>query len=437
MASSDGKVKPCNERATYCLYFLGFMDLCVVSMGLPLVTRKARELGATPSIVGLIASIYGGIQLFSSPMIGKFSDVAGRKKVLLIALVCTGMAYFLIGLSESLVVLAITRIPVGIFKQTQGLCKVSLADITPAIERPKVFGYFNSISSLGFVVGPLIGGHIGMTEYGFFKVMALQCVGFVSMAIFSWYYLDIPGTTTRQEITLSRKSSDADTHMIREENINGSKNDDNVKTIYKDSSSNSSIFTKFLTKLETFLSISSLYSIVDLLLLRFVLGFAMIIFRSNFTTMLEFRYHTSPKTNGYIMSFNGMVSGLSGTAVGYVMARYNHNAARAVLHFSILITCALFFITFSPDLWVLVAFLAPLSFSTSVSRVCVSSLTLKRCKQDERGVILGVGNSMLSFARMLSPLLAGFAQEYSVYGPGMISVGIASIGVSIAAFVIH
>lgn len=339
----------------------------------------------------------------------------------------------MVGQSQSLLFLALTRIPVGIFKQTQGLCKVSLADITPTIERPKVFGYFNSLASAGFIIGPLIGGHVGMMESGFTTVMSLQCVGFVSMAIFAWFYLDVPDNTpdiTRQEVSLKQNPSD--------ENItNGVNSDIKHSTINGEVKENQacSIKDRFLTKLGKSLSIASLDSIVDLLVLRFILGFAMIIFRSNFTTMLEFRYNTSTKMNGYIMSFNGMVSGFSGTLVGYMAAFYNHNDSKAVLHFSMILTSVLLFITYSPDLWVLIALLTPLSLSTSVCRVCVSNLTLKRCKQNEKGVIFGVGNSMLSFARMLSPLIAGFALEYSVYGPGTISVGIACIGVIIASFV--
>lgn len=416
---------------------------------------------------------------------GKFSDVSGRKKTLITSLIFTGLSYFLVGQSNSLALLALTRIPVGIFKQTQGLCKVSLADITPSIERPKVFGYFNSLASAGFIVGPLIGGHIGMRESGFTMVMTLQSIGFISMAAFAWLFLDVPDNSdiSREEIIPKRKTSDRDEEINKDSTENGfkathhfksavkeeskmdsgEKNGSHIDNSWKDDKStvkrrnitrdnkelelkeettsskqqkdSPTRFHRLLIRIGKMLSIESLDSIVDLLLLRFILGFAMIIFRSNFTTMLEFRYQTTPKTNGYILSFNGMISGLSGTLVGYIMPLYNHNDAKAILHFSALITCALFCITFSPDLWVLVCLLMPLSFSTSICRVCVSNVTLKRCKQNEKGVILGVGNSMISFARMLSPLLAGVAQEYSVYGPGTLSIGICSIAVIIAGYV--
>nr|XP_058967240.1 major facilitator superfamily domain-containing protein 9-like [Pocillopora verrucosa] len=52
----------------YCVYCVGFLDLFAVSCFLPLLTHRARELGASPSLVGVIGSIYGGLQFFSSPV---------------------------------------------------------------------------------------------------------------------------------------------------------------------------------------------------------------------------------------------------------------------------------------------------------------------------------------------------------------------------------
>lgn len=321
------------------------------------------------------------------------------------------------------------------------MCKACLADVTAAIERPKVFGNFNAICSLGFVVGPLIGGHLAMTQNGFFRVMTLQSFLFVFMAAFAGIVLKLQSNKNKEKdkpveiqgVEKKEKENDhfeihgskyTENFVLREE-----KEDEISKSNQKVSSKENTIFSKLFH----FFRFQSLGSMVDLLMLRFVLGFSMILFRSNFTTILEYRYQTTPKTNGYIMSYNGVVSGTSGALVGYIMSFYNHQDSKALFHFAIVLTSCIFFVTYSPELWVLLIFIVPLSFSTAISRVCLTNLTLTRGHKDERGVILGVGNSLLSFARMLSPLIGGFALEYSVYGPGTISVLIASIGVAIAA----
>lgn len=46
----------------------------------------------------------------------------------------------------------------GVFKHSQTLCRALLADITPPQERSQVFGTFNASSSIGFIVGPMLGG---------------------------------------------------------------------------------------------------------------------------------------------------------------------------------------------------------------------------------------------------------------------------------------
>lgn len=46
----------------------------------------------------------------------------------------------------------------GIFKHSQTVCRALLADITPPEERSQVFGTFNALSSMGFIIGPMLGG---------------------------------------------------------------------------------------------------------------------------------------------------------------------------------------------------------------------------------------------------------------------------------------
>ena len=177
--------------------------------------------------------------------------------------------------------------------------------------------------------------------------------------------------------------------------------------------------------------IASLGNILDMLVIRFVMGFSMLVFRSNFMSLLEFHFNTSPKTNGYIMSYNGLVSGLSGLLMGSIADFYKHNDSKMLMHFSCLLTLSILGITFSPNIYFVAAFIAPLALSSAVGRVCVTNLTFRRSKEDEKGVVLGIGNSLLAFARMISPALGGVLQELNVYVPGTTGAAIAAFGVSL------
>ena len=294
-----------------------------------------------------------------------------------------------------------------------------------------MLGNFNAFSSLGFVIGPLIGGHLAMQSNGFAKVTILTGCIFVINFLFVWFFMasveQVKGPTSmRQEQVLIDDESDKTTNGEMTEYENGGLEHDKLHVrhskpskVVDTTSSNATSISKF----------SSMSSALDLLVIRFVMGFSMLVFRSNLNSMLEFHFNTSPKTNGYLMSYNGLVGGFSGVLVGKISKFYNHNDAKMLLHFSLILTASILGITFSPSIVFVAVFIAPLAVSSAVSRVCITNLTFQRSRGDEKGMILGVGNSLLSFARMISPALGGFAQEASVYAPGSIGALIAGTGV--------
>lgn len=281
------------------------------------------------------------------------------------------------------------------------------------------------------MIGPLIGGHLAMQSNGFSKVTILTGCIFVINFFFVWIFVasveQIKGqSSTRQEQVLIDDQSEKTINNKITEHENGGLEHDKLHTRHQTPSKVANTSSSDVTSLY---KISSMSSTLDLLVIRFVMGFSMLVFRSNLTSMLEFHFNTSPKTNGYIMSYNGLVGGFSGILVGQISKFYNHNDAKMLLHFSLILTASILGITFSPSIFFVAVFIAPLAVSSAVSRVCVTNLTFHRSRGDEKGMILGVGNSLLSFARMISPALGGVAQEVSVYAPGSIGALIAGTGV--------
>lgn len=59
---------------------------------------------------------------------------------------------------------------------------------------------------------------------------------------------------------------------------------------------------------------------------------------------------------------------------------------------------------------------------TSVSRVAGATLTVSRAGTSKTGSVMGLGQSVMSVARMIAPFIAGVAQELTVDGAGYISV---------------
>eukprot|EP00063_Salmo_salar_P045242 XP_014020077.1 PREDICTED: major facilitator superfamily domain-containing protein 9-like [Salmo salar] len=156
------------KRIIQCVYVVGFMDLFGVSMIIPLLSHHVKALGASPTVAGLVGSTYGILQLFSSTIVGSWSDVVGRRYSMLTCLLLSALGYGLLGMSTSIGLFVLARIPVGLFKHSLSICRALLSDLVSEAERPLVMGHFNAASSVGFILGPVVGGYLTEHEGGFY-----------------------------------------------------------------------------------------------------------------------------------------------------------------------------------------------------------------------------------------------------------------------------
>ena len=405
------------------------MDLFSVGMLLPLFNRRGRALGASPSALGAIGSIYGCLQFFSGPYMGKVSDKWGRKPVLLLSFIGCLVGYFMMGVANTIFLFALARVPTGIFKHSQTSVKAYLSDITLPKERAEVLGIFNAVGSLGFIIAPIIGGTVAMHENGYFKVSLMTCSGYLFNFAFVWLVLENRKVKKKEEVKSSNNTDDLE--IVDKISQSGSSvtRRKNVETATADLANtqqdhNGSTFSRFFS----FFKIASVQNIVDILLIRFVMSLSMLIYRSNFTPMLDYRYGIDVKATGYIISYGSIAGALSGMSVGTIYS-YIKNDGKMMTYASILMTISLFGITISPSIYTVLVCMAPLSLSTSIMRVISHNLMLKRIRLEEKGAVMGVGDSLTSIARMMSPAIAGFAQEVSVTGACWLSTccGVAGI----------
>ncbi|XP_041463402.1 major facilitator superfamily domain-containing protein 9-like [Lytechinus variegatus] len=389
----EGNVK--NIRfLTTSLYVFGFLDLFAVALIIPVASRQATNLGASPAAVGLVGTIYGTLQLISAPLVGRWSDVGGRRLTLLLCLFFTSVGYILMGLSTSIVYYLLARVPLGIFKHSVSITRAYLAEITPKSERARVFGYFNGISSIGFIIGPLIGGHLAEMDNGFFKVSLITSALFALWFVFVLLFMTepehrgLPNTKSVQDFTADEFGS------------------------------------KFHSSLHTFKEI--IKSGPELFFIRFLQGFSATLFRSNFTLMLEQKFDSTPIITGRIISFGSLASALCAIGVGRLVKIYR-NLPRLYFHACTLRIFAIVLIIFAPSIPSFLVFYFLLSMGNSVARVCSTNLSIERGKVEDTGALLGLNQSVMSVCRTVSPLIAGVSQEVTSEGPAILSV-ILSIG---------
>ena len=118
------------------------------------VTRQAIVLHVT-----LLTAVYPIGQLVFAPIWGRWSDRTGRRRLLLMGMAGYVIAQILFGLASSLWLLYAARILGGVLSSaTLPVSAAYVADATTDRERGRGMAWFGTATSLGFVVGPALGG---------------------------------------------------------------------------------------------------------------------------------------------------------------------------------------------------------------------------------------------------------------------------------------
>ena len=137
--------------------FLASLDQTVVGTALP---RIVTDLNGS-SLYAWVVSAYLLSSTVTVPIYGKFSDVFGRKPMLIIGVCLFLVGSWLSGASQNMTELVV-------FRAVQGLGAGALFPIVMAIigdlysprERGRFQGLFGAVFALSFIVGPFIGGWI-------------------------------------------------------------------------------------------------------------------------------------------------------------------------------------------------------------------------------------------------------------------------------------
>ncbi len=183
--------------------FIGTMGFSIV---LPFLVFLVIDFGGNSIVYGMMAAIYPAFQLIGAPILGRWSDTYGRKKVLLLSNGGTliGWIVFLIALllpvvnlyginsvivgsfviTLPLVVLIFARSLDGITGGNVSVANAYLADVSTDKNRSKNFGKMAISSNLGFIVGPALAGILGGTIYKeIIPVLAAIIISSIALAV--------------------------------------------------------------------------------------------------------------------------------------------------------------------------------------------------------------------------------------------------------------
>lgn len=183
--------------------FTGTLGFSIV---LPFLVFLVLDFGGNAIVYGILSAMYPTFQLIGAPMLGRWSDIYGRKKILLISNVGTffGWLLFLFALllpisalfdvnfsligtfviTLPLLMLFVARAIDGITGGNVSVANAYLADISSNEDRSKNFGKMAISSNLGFIIGPALAGVLGGTIYGeILPVLAAILISLVTLMV--------------------------------------------------------------------------------------------------------------------------------------------------------------------------------------------------------------------------------------------------------------
>lgn len=146
------------------LYFNIFLVFLGIGLVVPVLPVYLKDLGLNGSDLGILVAAFALAQMVISPFGGNLADKLGKKLIICIGLVLFSVSEFIFAMSSNYTLLIISRI-IGGFSAGMVMPGVTgmIADISPAKDKTKNFGYMSAIINSGFILGPGLGGF--MAEY--------------------------------------------------------------------------------------------------------------------------------------------------------------------------------------------------------------------------------------------------------------------------------
>ena len=208
--------KPTTSRdALYPILAADFVGALGFSIVLPFLIYLITRLGGNAVVYGVMGATYSAFQLLGAPILGRWSDRYGRRRVLLASQFGTLVAWgiFLIALwlpvhpiasvdsgvlgaftvTVPLLVLFLSRALDGLSGGNISVANAYLADISDDSNRSANFGKMGMWTNFGFILGPAIAGVLGATGAGeVLPVLAAFAISGVACVIIAVW---LPETT--------------------------------------------------------------------------------------------------------------------------------------------------------------------------------------------------------------------------------------------------
>jgi len=374
------------------LFFTVFIDLVGFGIVLPLLPTYAKDIGATPLEIGLIAASFSVMQFFFSPIWGAKSDQIGRRPIILISVAASAISYLIFSQADTVALLLISRILAGIGSANISATQAYITDVTDSTNRSKAMGMIGAAFGLGFVLGPPLGGFL-KTFYG------ISMVGYVAAAL---TFLDLILAFIFLPESLKEKKPKAKVQLFN--------------------------FDKMLDAFKR-------PAVSRIMITNFLFLFAFVNMQVSAALLWKEYFSVTDQSIGYLFAIVGVISVfVQGFLIGKLTKKYGER--KVFLLGNMIMAVGLICIPYTPtdSLFTIgLFFLGMLAIGNGLVVPIGSSLISLYTPNHEQGEVLGVFQSVGSFARILGPFSGSLLYGIEIHSPYLVGGALVIVGSLIAS----
>lgn len=348
-----------------------FVDMVGLLIIIPLLPFYAVEMGGGGLVVGLLISSYSVAQLLSAPLWGQVSDRYGRRPALLIGLGAAAVAYVIFGYADTIWWLLGSRLVQGAGGGTVGVIQAYVADATEPENRAKSLGWLSAATSLGVMIGPVIGS-LAATWGSAAPGLAAAGLCVLNM-LFAWRFL--------------RESHDIG--AARESGVRVARTRDAIwGVVARPSMPASRLIWIYTIAMGAFQGMNAILAL-----------------------FLALRFGVTADTIGFFFAYVGALSVLTRAGVlGWAVDRLGE--ARLSRVGAVVLALGLATIPLTHGYLGLALAVALVPLGTGFTFPCVTGLLSRVIGSHERGLYMGVQQSFGGVARVVGPIGAGWAWDH-------------------------
>ncbi|MFP8781876.1 MFS transporter [Planococcus plakortidis] len=357
--------------ALYILMFNMFIAMSGIGLIIPIMPAYLETFGVAGQALGTLIATFAFAQFLFSPISGELSDKYGRKNLIIFGLIVFGLSQLVFGLATELWILYVARF----FSGLGGAFLIPpmmafVADITTYEERGKGMGLLGASMSLGFMIGPGIGGFLSEVslEFPFYVATSVALLS----ALLS--YIALPNVKPAVQ-AMDYKRENLYQQMKR------------------------SVYTPYFV----------------MLLVMFIFAFGLSNFQSTIALYVDKQFQFTPKEISVVITVGGFVGVVVQTfVIDSLFKRFGE--MRVILVNLLVSAAAMIGILFVHTFWTILFVAAVFFTAASLLRPAINTL-ISKLAGDSQGYAAGMNNAYMSLGNMIGPALAGILFDIDMSFP--------------------